>query len=481
MSAIMSGEKEHVQHLDTKRSSSDAESGIDLVREKQIIKRVDWRLLPILGALYSVALIDRTNMSNASIAGMATDLKLTVGDRYSIALLMFFIPYFLFELPSNIVLRKVGAANWLALITVCWGSVMVGMGFLKDWKMLVLCRTILGFFEAGFFPACVYLVSCWYVRFEVQKRMAAFYLISVLVGGFSAILAYGLMQMKGLGGLNGWSWIFIIEGILTVVLGIIAWFAIIDFPDKVLANNDGFLTAEEVEIIKARIDRDRDDSMADPLTWGKVGKHLSDFKLWAFALMFMNSTMPAYAFSYFLPIILQRGMGYSDAMAQILTAPPFVFAVMTGMAFAVLADKFRMRAPIIVAQACMVVIGLSITAYTKGNAPRYVGIFIGLAGAQGNVPAVLSYQSNNIRMNSKRSVGSALQVGFGAIGGIFASTVFRQVDAPQYLNGMWATMGCQFLTLVLVAILTLHFRSSNKKALRGEKIIEGHENFTYTY
>lgn len=472
-------EKETKEHVDSRGSTSDHESGLDPEYERQIIRKVDWRLLPILGSLYSVALIDRTNMSNAAVAGMTIDLKLYVGERYSIALLMFFIPYFLFELPSNIILRKVGAANWLSLIVVLWGAVMIAMGFVKNWQQLTALRTILGFFEAGFFPGCVYLVSCWYVRYEIQKRMAAFYLISVVVGGFSNILAFGLMQLGGKAGLNGWSWIFIIEGLITCLLGILAFFTIIDFPDKVREKGKTFLTEAEVEIIKSRIDRDRDDSVADPLTMAKVGKHLCDFKLWSFALMFLCSTTPSYALSYFMPIIIQT-MGYSGGVAQLLSAPPYVAAVMFGMAFAVIADRMRMRGPIIVAQCLLTITGLMLVAYAKPFGARYFGLFLGISGANGNIPAVLSYQSNNIRMQSKRSVGSALQVGFGALGGIVASTVFRNQDKPRYLNGLWATMGCQFCTLVLVAILSWYFNRQNKKQEKGEVVIEGHEQFTYT-
>ncbi|CCX04326.1 major facilitator superfamily domain-containing protein [Pyronema domesticum] len=471
--------KSETQKAEDVHSSSDREAGVDIEYEQKLIHKVDWRLLPILGALYSVALIDRTNMSNAAVAGMDVELHLKGTNRYSIALLIFFIPYFIFELPSNLLLRRIGAAKLLGTLAVCWGAVMIGMGFLKDWRLLVVCRAILGFFEAGFFPGAVYIVSSWYVRYEVQKRMAGFYLVSVLVGGFSAILAYGLMQMKGIGGLSGWRWIFIIEGIITVLLGFVAYFTIIDFPDKVLETRNGnFLTASDVELLKARIDRDRDDSTADEITWAKVGKHLGDWKLWVFAMMFMCSTTPSYAFGYFLPQIL-RGMGFSAAMSQLLSAPPYIFACITAFGMAVLADKTHKRGPVIVFQNLLVIVGLLITAYTKGTGPRYFGIFLGLTGAQGNVPAVLSYQSNNIRMNSKRSVGSALQVGFGAIGGIFASTVFREHDAPKYLNGMWATIGTQLFTMAAVATMTLYFRSQNKKQKEG-KVLEGHPNFQYT-
>ncbi|QSS49391.1 hypothetical protein I7I53_09723 [Histoplasma capsulatum var. duboisii H88] len=155
----------------------------------------------------------------------------------------------------------------------------------------------------------------------MQTRLAAFYLFSVLVGGFSAILAYGLMQMQGLRGYLGWRWIFIIEGLLTQVVAIISWFLIIDFPDK--AQKTGFLTEREAVFIENRIEKDRADAVNDPLTWAKCGEHLKDLKLWAFAFMFMSTTTPAYAFAYSSPTIIQ-GLGYSGGIANLLSAPPVI-------------------------------------------------------------------------------------------------------------------------------------------------------------
>lgn len=476
----MSAEKEAATHTAVARfDSPDREAGGGLEYERRIIHKVDWHLLPTLIALYSVALIDRINMSNANVAGMRLDLGLHIGERYSIALLVFFIPYFLFELPSNVLLRKVGAAMWLGSIALAWGVVTIGMGFVESWKTLAVCRTFLGFFEAGFFPGCVYLVSCWYCRFEVQKRMAGFYLGTLLIGSFASILAFGLMQMEGTAGIRGWRWIFIIEGVLTCAIALVAFFTVIDFPDKVLKKRSGrFLTAEDVAMIKARIDRDRDDSIADPITWRKVCYHLSDFKLWVFALLFMAVAMPSYAFAYFMPIIFE-GMGWKAEKAQLMSAPPSVFTCAVGLAFAALADRMRMRGPVIVMMACMCIIGLLTTAYSTNTNARYFGTFLGIAGSQGNVPSVLAYQSNNIRMNSKRSVGSALQVGFGAIGGIFASTVFRAVDAPNYLPGLWASVACQLFLILGVGGMTVYFKAMNRQQKEGRQL-EEHPDFTYT-
>ena len=197
--------------------------------------------------------------------------------------------------------------------------------------------------------------------------------------------------------------------------------------------------------------------------------------------MFMNGAVPPYALAYFLPIIL-KGMGYSTGMSQILSALPYIPAVVVGLTLAWWADKSRLRAPFIALGALLVIAGLSMTAYSSSHSVRYFGVFVCLAGAQNNVPAVLAYQANNIRMNSKRSVGTALQIGFGAIGGVFASTVFREKDAPDYRNGLWATIGTQLLTLLLLVCMTVYFKKKNRQHEEGtlDKLLENHPEFTYT-
>lgn len=123
--------------------------------EKRVLRKIDIRLLPILGSLYTIALVDRGNISVARISGLDEDLGLDHGNRASIVLLVFFIGYVLFEIPGNMLIHKVGAANWLAFIAFAWGLVSIGIGFLHDWVGLAICRAILGVFEAGFFPGYV--------------------------------------------------------------------------------------------------------------------------------------------------------------------------------------------------------------------------------------------------------------------------------------------------------------------------------------
>ena len=136
--------------------------------------------MPILCALYALSLIDRVNLGSARIEGMGITLGFEgyKNNHYSVILLVFFIGLFLFELPSTLVLRRLRPRNFLTIIAVLWGATTVGMGFVKSWKTLALCRAILGVLEAGFFPTCVYLISSWYKRYEVQRRLSLFYMSS---------------------------------------------------------------------------------------------------------------------------------------------------------------------------------------------------------------------------------------------------------------------------------------------------------------
>lgn len=165
--------------------------------EAKVIRKVDYRLIPILGLLYSIAGLDRVNLSNARVADMNKDLRFDIGDRYSIALLVFFITYFLFELPTTLLLRPTGPKNLLNGLAISWGIVMVGMGFVNDWRLIVVCRMLIGIFEAGFLPCCMFLLSTWYQRFEIQQRMSWWYLINLFISAFGNILAWAIVKLNG--------------------------------------------------------------------------------------------------------------------------------------------------------------------------------------------------------------------------------------------------------------------------------------------
>ncbi|KAK0472550.1 high-affinity nicotinic acid transporter [Armillaria novae-zelandiae] len=429
---------------------------LDASFERRTMRRVDWQLLPLLGALYALSLIDRTNVGAAGLTSLNADLGLDVGAGYNIVSCIYFVPYILLELPSNMCLRAIGARNLLTGTCIAWGAVQLAMGFVPTWGYLVLCRTLLGVFEAGFFPALVFIATTWYKRAEVQKKLAVLYMTSILAGGFSAILAYALNLLDGKGGLSGWSWIFIIEGAATMIFGIASWIFIADFPDR-----NTFLTAEQTALVLRRIEEDRSDALPDSLR-GKVLLHLSDWKVWVFALMYLCVTVPAYAIGFFANLIL-AGMGWNVELSLLLTAPPYVFAAVCVITFGWLSDRYRMRALFLAIQALITITGLTLTAFANPPGWRYTGIFLANAGCSASIPGILAYASNNITSHSKRAVTTAITVSFGGIGGIVATTIYRQQDFPRYIPGFVATLSLQVLLLVLLGIMTVYFWYENKK------------------
>jgi len=376
-------------------------------------------------------------------------------------------------------MRKVGPRIFLPLITFLWGGIMIAFGFVKKWEEMAGLRIILGVLEAGFFPGCAYLMSTWYTRYELQKRYSIFYLIGSGASAFAGILAYGLMQMKGVAGYNGWRWIFIMEGILTCVIAVIGYFALVPFPDQAKGSKH-FLSDAEVDFAIARIQHDRADVEALPFQLGQYFRHALDLKIWGFASLFGLCTVTSYAIAYFLPVILRLKMGFDIAESQCLVAPPYAAAGIFMYVQAIYADKIRNRASSVIINALFCIVGLPILAFTENNGARYFGVFLATIGANANIPAILTYQANNIRGQWKRALCSATLVGFGGIGGIIGSTVFRQVDAPGYTPGIITCLIANGLIILVTLALTFKFHRANKRVDAGGKMIEGQPGFKYT-
>ncbi|KAK5311130.1 hypothetical protein LTR93_011822 [Exophiala xenobiotica] len=229
--------------------------------------------------------------------------------------------------------------------------------------------------------------------------------------------------MEGVGGLRGWRWIFILEGIVTVLLAIAGYKLVIDFTEKALTSGPlskkAFLNEEEAEIVLIRIQRDRSDAVADDFSIRNISRALNDYNLWEFCFINLLNNMVAYSYNYFLPIMLQAGMGFSIHMSQLLNFPPYPMAALV-------------RGPLIIRNGLLATLGVCLTAFLTGPAGRYVGVFIGIAACNANVTAILSYQHNNIVGQTKRAAGSALLITGGAIGAIIATNIFRQQDHPNY-------------------------------------------------
>ncbi|KAF2678947.1 MFS general substrate transporter [Lentithecium fluviatile CBS 122367] len=462
--------------LSLSRSEQD-EQDWTLEEERAVVRKADLRVFPMLCVVFGLSLLDRTNISSAYIAGLAEDLHLAIGSRYNIALLIFFVPYALFEIPSNLIIRRLGARYWLSFLITAWGACVLGMGFVHSWQILTVLRALLGLFEAGLFPGAVYIIGSWYRQYETAKRVSVFYMASLLASGFGPIFAYALSLIRVGDGefRRGWRWIFIIEGIVTVVAGLLAPFFLIEFPEKVK-----FLTERQKHIATTRVSKEKAGAQTEHPTFRQSMRMLADWKIGMYCIQYFVAASSVYSLAFFFPIVLRQGMGFSYALSQILSSPPYIFTIIASLATAWLSDKIKLRWPILIFHSMTAIVGLLIILYAKPPGMRYFGMFLATFGTQANVPASLAYGQNQTARVQKRGVVAAAMISVGAAGGITGSTIFQSKDAPLYLPGMWATISMQILYSIVTFCMSTYFKRQNRLADEGKKpALEGVEGFRY--
>ncbi|OLN81350.1 putative transporter C1002.16c-like protein 17 [Colletotrichum chlorophyti] len=389
--------------------------------EKKVLRKMDIRLIPMLALLYLLSFLDRGNIGNAKIEGLQEDLNMTA-DQYNWCLTVFFFTYAAFEVPSNLLLKKLRPSVWLPTIMVAWGIVMTLMGIVRDYHGLLIARIFLGVTEAGLFPGVAYYLTMWYCRHEIQLRQAMFFSAASIAGAFSGLLAFAISKMDGTGGLEGWRWIFILEGIATVVVAVWAFFALHDFPETAK-----FLTEEERAFVVFRLkyqgqvqgkqENRVQVAEAEEFKWKYVWDAFMDWQIWVNIFVYWGIVCPLYGISLFLPTII-RNLNYTSSTAQLMTVPIYITAAVLAVIVAYLSDKLGKRSPFIVGFLCMMIVGFSMCISSSNPKVVYGGVFVAACAIYPAFPGVISWLSNNLAGSYKRSAGMALQIGVGNLGGV---------------------------------------------------------------
>ncbi|KAF1360671.1 MFS general substrate transporter [Lizonia empirigonia] len=307
--------------------------------------KVDMRLCSIAGILCSLNLLDSGVISSASVTSMLSDLELDVGNRYSVSIFIFTIASIAFQLPSTIAVRTFGPRIWFSFITICFGIITLCTAFVQTWRQMIALRILLGIAMSGVYPGLSYLISIYYTRKEQQLRFALMQSGEVTVLATGSIVNYGLNRLNGSCGLKGWQWMFIVQGAITVFLGILTYWWMVDFPETAHTSFH-FLTEPEARVVSARIQHDRGDSHADAFSWKKVLIHAKDVKIYGFCTLYFLQNLVSTSMSYFLPIILQGGMGFSTGASILLSAPPYYYAVLPAILSSYVGDKLQLRGPL---------------------------------------------------------------------------------------------------------------------------------------
>ncbi|KAG2369022.1 major facilitator superfamily domain-containing protein [Suillus spraguei] len=418
-----------------------------------ILRKIDWHLLPFVTIFYLLSFLDRSNVGNAKVGGMATDLKLT-GLKYNIAAAVFFIPYCFAEVPSNIALKLSRPSRWIPSIMVVWGVVMTLMCLIRSYQSLVIARVFLGLTEAGLFPGINYYICLWYPRSERSKRIAIFFSAVSLAGAFGGLLAYGIERMEGVGGLHGWQWIFCLEGIATVLVAIFSFFYMHDYPETAK-----FLTEPERLYIMDMVKQDAI-HLSSRFDTRFVWQAMKDYKTYIQIIIFLGMLVPGYAIALFSPTIINE-LGYSAANAQLLSVPPFVAGFISTIVVGIYSDKHNLRGPYIIGGALMSLVGYIMLYCSIRAGPSYAGACLAAAGTYPTIPIILAWAGSNAGGDLKRAVVLAMVIGLGNLGGICSSFIY--IDPPRFHIGHGTIMGCLSLSIITSLFAMWDYNRLNKK------------------
>ncbi|KAF9406240.1 hypothetical protein BGZ94_003189 [Podila epigama] len=453
---------------------------------RKLRRKLDFRLVPIWSLLYLFSFLDRSNIGNAKVAGLEKDLALT-GTQFNMTLTIFFFGYILFEVPSNIMLKRVGPKLWITIIMFVWGGIMMSMASVKNYSGLLSARFFLGLAEAGLVPGVIFMVSTFYTRRELAFRNGLWFSMATFSGAFGGILAYAISKLDGRGGLRGWQWIFLLEGGATLLVCIIAYFGLADSPEKAM-----FLTPEERLLAAERLRVEEGPSTDITFQWSQAKLAFTDWQTYLYVVGYICGSVPLFAMSLFIPSIVLQ-FKYDVVTTQIMTAPAFAAATVCTIACAISSDRFRERGFHCAVPSVAACIGFILLIVTKDSAvgPRYASLTLTCCGVFSNAPAMFAWFSGNIGGHTKRAVATGIIVSIGTIGGAIGSNIYRTQDAAGgFVRGHTISATLCGMAAICALVSKAVFTAVNKRranftpeeyarACEGNDLLDKHPDFRY--
>ena len=338
--------------------------------ETSTIRAISWRLIPFLVLAYFFSYLDRVNLGFAALT-MNAELKFSP-TIFAWGAGIFFIGYFIFEVPSNLALEKFGASRWIARIMVTWGIISALMSLVSgEWSFYIL-RFLLGVAEAGFFPGIILYLTYWYPA-EYRARFLAAFAIAVPVSTVIGAPASGLLLgLDGALGLKGWQWLFIIEGVPSVLLGVVTWFYLTDRPERA-----DWLTAEQKAWLASKLNAEiAAKQAAKHLT---LGEALSSPKVIMLSLVYFGFVAALYGMQFWLPQIV-KAFGLTNAQTGFVTAIPYVFGTIAMILWARHSDASRERVLHVGAPLLLTALALAASSYINDPAMTMVVLTVAAIG-----------------------------------------------------------------------------------------------------
>ena len=416
-------------------------NSINLSVESSVIKKTMLRILPFVFICYVVAYLDRVNIGFAALE-MNADLALSA-EIFGLLSGVFFLGYVVFEIPSNIIMSKVGARFWIARIMITWGIIEILTGFVQNSTHLYIARFLLGIAEAGFFPGIILYFTYWF-RGKERGRASAFLLLALPVGTIiGAPLSTWIMDTITWGGLAGWRWMFILEGIPAVALGVITLFFLSNRP-----KDAKWLSDEEKNWLEQELDRERQQS----LKVNKVSKlaMVKDFNVWKLALVYFANVSAMFGISFWLPTIIKSlSEGSSNMEIGWLSIIPALVGIPAMLLFAWSSDKKNERKKHIITSFLFAAVGYIFAGFSDSTFIMIASLTFAAIGLYGFAGIFFAFLPSFFTVDTAPA-GIAMVNALGLLGGFFGPMIFGQFE---FTSGMFTLGGLAILASIILLLI----------------------------
>ncbi|KLT42605.1 MFS general substrate transporter, partial [Cutaneotrichosporon oleaginosum] len=431
---------------------------VDEAAFKRALLKLDVIFLPVITLVYFLNFLDRSNIGNAKAAGLMEDLGINA-KQYSIALTVTYVPYIAAELPLTLAIKKVGPNILIPTLVVAWGLVTTFQGFIHNYEGLLAARFFLGATEGAILPSSMTYLSNFYRRADMGKRVAFFFSATSLAGAFSGLLAAALINMDGLGGKKGWAWIFIIEGLFTVVCGFATFFVLPRTPGTAW-----WLTPEERAALVAALERDAPlAEQREKLTLAACVSALKAPQVWLMFLQFFASGAMLYAMAFFSPTIV-GSLGYKGTKVQLMSVPPFVASAAFALMCCWASDRLKMRGPFVILAALVSVVGYAMYRGSEDKHVRYGALFLQVMGAYTVAPLQSTWMPNNLAPFYRRVTGITMGFISTNSGGILSTWLFPK---PPFNKGTDVLLALSASIVLWAGLNMAYLGYENKKRARA--------------
>ena len=418
---------------------------MDMDIEKRTLRKITWRIVPFIMILYLIAYIDRVNIGFAAIT-MKEDLGFTAS-ILGFGAGIFFLGYFLFEVPSNIILHKVGARIWIARVMVTWGIIAGGMAFVESSTSFYVMRFLLGVAEAGFFPGIILYLSYWFPARNRAGVIALFMAAAPIATAIGSPISAALLEMHGIMGLAGWQWMFLIEAIPAVILGVVVFFYMTDRPEKA-----AWLKPDEREWLVKTMQAE--DANKGGQQQHSILRGLANPRVLALALIYFGTSAGLYTLGIWAPQIIKE-LGVSSMTVGLLNAIPPIISVVAMILWSRHSDKTNERTWHVALACLTAAVGLAIAASTGSMFGLIAALTIVNVGISCSKPPLWSMPTMFLS-GAAAATGIATINSIGNLGGFAGPAMIGWVkdQTGSFAGGLYFVAGLLILSTVLTLVLS---------------------------